>query len=56
MRPAGTSTSREFYDQDRNEMSAKEALDHAMRAGQAHSHSLDVEHEHSIGYGLGLGL
>jgi len=46
----------QFYDQDRDEINAKEALDHAMPARQEHSHSLDVEHEHSIGYGLGLGL
>jgi len=46
----------QFYNQDRDEISAKEALNHAMPAGQEHSHSLDVKHEHSIGYGLGLGL
>ena len=46
----------QFYDQGRNEISAKEAMDHAMPAGQVHSHSvsheLDSNPQHS--YGLGL--
>jgi len=29
----------QFYDQGRNEISAKKALDHAIPAGQTHSHS-----------------
>jgi hypothetical protein len=56
----------QFYRQDGNPITAKEALDHAMPAGQAHSHSQDVaqqvkaqdktEHEQSIGRGHGLGM
>jgi conjugative relaxase-like TrwC/TraI family protein len=56
----------QFYRQDGNPITAKEALDHAMPAGQAHSHSQDVaqqvkaqdkpEQEQSIGRGHGLGM
>jgi len=51
-----------FYDQDRNVISAKAGLDHAMPAGLAHSHSQTVdlnrgpEHERSQNYVQGLGL
>jgi ATP-dependent exoDNAse (exonuclease V) alpha subunit len=55
----------QFYRQDGNPITAKEALDHAMPKGEAHSHSQDVaqvkgqdknDHEQSIGRGYGLGL
>ena len=52
----------QFYRQDGNPITAKEALDHAMPKGQEHSHSMDlvkglqnIEIEPSIGYGYGLG-
>jgi conjugative relaxase-like TrwC/TraI family protein len=46
-----------FHDQDRDTITAKEALDFAMPDGQKHSHSLDIEPEISIhrqGFGLGM--
>jgi len=55
----------QFYRQDGNPITAKEALDHAMPADQVHSHSQDVaqvrgqgknEQEQSIGQGHGMGL
>ena len=53
----------QFYRQDGNPITAKEALDHAMPAGQSHSHSQDVaqargqdKKEQSIDQGHGLGL
>ena len=56
----------QFYRQDGNPITAKEALDHAMPKGQSHSHSQDVaqqvkvqdktEQEQSIGQGHGLGM
>jgi hypothetical protein len=53
----------QFYRQDGDPITAKEALNHAMPKGQEHSHSLDVarglqniEIEPSIGYGHGLGM
>jgi conjugative relaxase-like TrwC/TraI family protein len=45
----------QFYDRNREPISAKEGLDYAMPEGLAHSHSLDIPDlgmEH--GYGLGL--
>ena len=57
--PAGT-----FHNQNREAITAKQALDSAMPKGQKHSHSLDItpgikaEREISIsrGYGLGIGM
>jgi conjugative relaxase-like TrwC/TraI family protein len=55
----------QFYGQDGNPITAKEALDHAMPAGQVHSHSQDVapvkgqeknELEQGSGEGHGLGM
>jgi conjugative relaxase-like TrwC/TraI family protein len=53
----------QFYRQDGNPITAKEALDHAMPKGQEHSHSMDlvkglqnIEIQPSIGYGHGIGL
>jgi hypothetical protein len=55
----------QFYRQDGNPITAKEALDHAMPAGLVHSHSQDVaqvrgqdknEQEQSIGQGHGIGI
>ena len=45
----------QFYDQDRNEISAKQAMDHAMPAGQAHSHSWDMQPQQAVERGYGLG-
>ena len=55
----------QFYRQDGNPITAKEALDHAMPKGQSHSHSQDVvkekgqdknEKEQNIDQGHGLGM
>ena len=46
----------QFYDRDRNPISAKEGLDLAMPAGQVHSHSFDDKVELNIEQGYGLGL
>jgi ATP-dependent exoDNAse (exonuclease V) alpha subunit len=53
----------QFYRQDGNPITAKDALDHAMPTGQTHSRSNDVtkeiglrENEHTIEHGYGLGL
>jgi conjugative relaxase-like TrwC/TraI family protein len=53
----------QFYRQDGNPITAKEALDHAMPKGQEHSHSMDlakglqnIEIEPSRSYGHGLGM
>jgi hypothetical protein len=53
----------QFYRQDGNPITAKEALDHAMPTGQVHSHSQDIakdrgqdQNEQSIDQGYGLSL
>jgi len=45
-----------FYDQDRNVISPKAALDHAMPPGQTHSHSNDLKPDKSPQHSHGLGL
>ncbi len=45
-----------FYDQERNPISAKEALDHSMSPGQVHSHSNDLKPDRSPQHSYGLGL
>ncbi len=45
----------QFYDRNRDPISAKEGLDFAMPEGQVHSHSFDkLELNIEQGYGLGL--
>lgn len=49
--------SRQFFNQHKQEISAKEALDYAMPAGREHSHSKDLQPEISIeSYSYGLSL
>ena len=48
-----------FHNQDREAITAKQALDFAMPEGQKHSHSLDLKPEREIsirGHGFGLGM
>ena len=45
-----------FYDQDRNVISPKAALDHAIPAGQAHAHSNDLKPDRGPQHSYGLGL
>jgi len=45
-----------FYDQERNEISAKKALNHAIPLGQVHSHSNDLKPDRSPQHSYGLGL
>lgn len=45
----------QFYDRNREPISAKQGLDLAMPGGQVHSHSMDLP-ELSIEQGFGLGL
>ena len=50
---------RTFHNQNRETITAKQALDSAMPEGQKHSHSLDIKPEREIsirGYGLGIGM
>jgi conjugative relaxase-like TrwC/TraI family protein len=46
----------QFYDQNRDPLSAKEGLDHAMPQGQVHSHSKDLPELSIEQHGFGLGL
>ena len=48
-----------FHNQNREIITAKQALDSAMPEGQKHSHSMDMKPEREIsirGYGLGIGM
>ncbi len=49
-----------FHSQQREVITAKQALDSAMPEGQKHSHSLDIKPEREVsisrGYGLGIGM
>ena len=48
-----------FHNQNRETITAKQALDFAMPEGQQHSHSLDIKPEREIsirGYGFGIGM
>ena len=48
-----------FHNQNREAITAKQALDFAMPEGQQHSHSLDMKPEKEIsmpGYGFGIGM
>ncbi len=45
-----------FHNQNREAITAKQALDFAMPEGQQHSLSHEIKIEKSIGYGYGLGL
>ena len=48
-----------FHNQNREQITAKQALDYAMPEGQKHSHSLDLKPEREIsirGYGFGIGM
>lgn len=48
-----------FHKQNREAITAKQALDFAMPEGQQHSHSLEIKPEREIsieGYGFGVGM
>ena len=48
-----------FHNQNREQITAKQALDYAMPEGQKHSHSLDIKPEREIsirGHGFGIGM
>ncbi len=50
---------RTFHNQNREKITAKQALDSAMPEGQKHSHSLEIKPERDIssrGYGFGIGM
>ena len=51
--PAGT-----FHNQNREQITAKQALDYAMPEGQKHSHSVEIKPEREIsrGYGFEIGM